>query len=230
MNIKRFNSKKRPIIFVMGLFLCSLPVMAQESVTIDDGEEKAEDLNKRSLQKSQTTKKEPKQKTKPSKKSSGPRLHGIGLGLGQTFLLGNYERYGDNKITLDLLYAYQASRSFDFFVNAHSSNHSYKEKEIRVQGLGLGIKARAFDFDSFAPYVVGGFGFYQPRIVNGDNESDPKSTFGVNAGLGAELRLNPRFSFGLLGLYHAPFDVKQDDIEDIKGSYMKLLLTTMYHF
>ena len=49
-------------------------------------------------------------------------------------------------------------------------------------------------------------------------------------GAGIDLRLNNKVVVGLLGHYHLPFEVKQDDFENVKGSYFKLLLTAMYQF
>lgn len=156
--------------------------------------------------------------------------HAIGLGIGQTFLLGALEDKGDNKITGELFYSYTASYSFDLLINLHSSHHTYKDREVWLRGLAFGIKARSHEFDAFSPFLVGGLGFYQPQIQKDDEKSDLKSTFGFNLGAGIDLRLNSNVIVGILGQFHNPFHVKQDDMEDIKGSYFKLLLTGMYLF
>jgi opacity protein-like surface antigen len=156
--------------------------------------------------------------------------HAIGIGLGQTFLLGQFESYGDNKITGDLLYSYTASYSFDVLVNIHFSNHEYKDKEVKLTGYVMSIKARSYEFDAFSPYLLGGLGFYSPQIVDGDDESELKSTFGFNLGAGVDLRLNEKVVIGLMTQFHKPFEVKQEETSDIRGSYFKLLLTAMYQF
>jgi len=156
--------------------------------------------------------------------------HGIGLGLGQTFLLGNFQGYGDNKITGDIFYTYTASYSFDFLANIHASNHEYKDKEIYLRGLSFNIKGRSYEFDNFSPYFLGGLGFYQPIIIKDGEESESKNTFGFSLGAGTDLRLNSHFAVGIMGMFHNPFDIKQDETEDVRGSYFKLLLTTMYLF
>lgn len=156
--------------------------------------------------------------------------HGIGIGLGQTFLLGNFERYGDNKITGDIFYTYTASYSFDFLANLHSSRHSYKDKDVDLKGLNFSIKGRPYEFDNFSPYFVAGLGFYWPVIYKDSESSDEKNTFGFNVGAGVDLRLNYNFVVGLLGQFHNPFDIKQDDFNDVRGSYFKLLMTAMYLF
>lgn len=157
--------------------------------------------------------------------------HALGFGLGQTFLMGNLEGKGDDKITADLLYTYTASYSFDLLLNAHVSTHEYKKKAVWLRGYTMSIKGRSYEFDSFSPFLLGGLGFYMPQIKDSDGvTSDAKYTFGVNAGAGIDLRLNKKFVTGIMAQYHFPFEVKQDDTQNIRGSYLKLLLTSMYLF
>lgn len=158
--------------------------------------------------------------------------HAIGVGLGQTFLLGGFNKKGDDKITVDMLYTYTASYSFDLLINLHNSEHSFKEKEVKLRGVSMGIKARYYEFDAFSPYVLGGLGFYAPQIITSSGESDRKTTFGLNFGAGMDLRLNDEFIVGLLAHYHSPFKIEQEDpdISDVRGSYFKLLMTLMYQF
>lgn len=156
--------------------------------------------------------------------------HALGVGLGQTFLMGSYEEKGDDKITGDLFYSYSASYSFDLLLNLHSSTHSYRDKKVWLRGLTMGIKGRSYEFDAFSPFVVGGLGFYRPQISQDGKSSDVKNTFGMNLGAGMDLRLNSIVTVGLMTQYHLPFEVKQDDMENVRGSYFKLLLTSMYLF
>ncbi len=169
--------------------------------------------------------------------SGAPRRlqqHGLGLGIGQTFLLGNYADHGDDKITMDLLYSYAASYSFDLLLDAHMSEHEYKGEKMKVMGLASLIKALLVEYDNFSPYVLGGLGFYAPkakRDVDGSNKwSDQKVTFGLNFGGGLDLRLNDNYVVGILGQMHWPFMVKQEEGKDLKGYYFKLLITGMYLF
>ncbi len=178
----------------------------------------------------------------PSQNSSAaaPRKlhqHGLGLGIGQTFLLGKYGNYGEDKITADILYSYAASYSFDLLVNAHMSEHkdSSSSERMKVMGLTTSIKARLVEYDNFSPFVLGGLGFYAPQAkrkeADGDNEwSDQKVTFGFNMGGGLDLRLNENYVVGVLGQLHWPFAIAQEDGPDVKGYYFKLLLTGMYLF
>ncbi len=173
----------------------------------------------------------------PSTQAASPRQlrkHGLGIGLGQTFLLGNYADHGENKITTDLLYTYAASYSFDILVDAHYSQHKKDGEKMKLMGLNGAIKARLFEFDNFSPFVLGGLGFYAPqarRVVNGNKKwSDQKLGFGMNFGGGLDLRLNDHYVVGVLGQLHWPFNIKQDDQPDLKGYYFKLLITGTYLF
>ena len=156
--------------------------------------------------------------------------HALGIGLGQTFLMGKFENKGDNSITADLLYTYTASYSFDLMLNIHNSHHTYKEKAVWLRGYTMSIKARSYEFDAFSPFLLGGLGFYMPQITDSDGTSDAKFTFGYNFGAGVDLRLNHKMVIGIITQFHKPFEVKQDETDNVKGSYLKLLLTAMYLF
>jgi len=186
------------------------------------------------------TSKESAQETKPVMASlkrsfsGGLKKHSIGLGIGQTFLIGDFSDLGDDSITADLLYNYSASHSFDLLAGIHYSSHDFERTSVSLLGATLGIKAKLFQFDEFSPFAVGGFGFYAPqveRITNNAIEKSERSlVFGYHLGVGADLRLNNLFTIGLLAQYHNPFDVKQDFGREVEGSYYKLLITTFYTF
>lgn len=159
------------------------------------------------------------------------RQHGLGLGLGQTFLFGNYGKYGQDKITADLLYSYAASHSFDLLVDAHMSTHKDNSEEMKLMGLTGSIKGRMVEYDNFSPYFLAGLGFYAPQADrDSTGKTTRKLTFGANFGGGMDLRLNDNYVIGVMAQMHWPFKVQQDEGSDLKGYYMKLLLTGMYLF
>jgi hypothetical protein len=164
----------------------------------------------------------------------GIHQHGLGIGLGQTFLFGNYGKHGQDKITADLLYTYSASYSFDLLVNAHLSEHTDDNEKMKLMGLTSSFKGKFVEYDSFSPYFLGGLGFYAPkakRLQNNKLEwSDQKVTFGLNFGAGIDLRLNEQYIIGVMTQVHWPFKVTQEEGTALKGYYMKLLLTGMYLF
>jgi len=180
---------------------------------------------------------EVEEKSTPSRSSGqSGRLqrHGVGFGLGETFLLGNYSKHGNDKITLDLLYSYAASYSFDLLVNAHMSEHTDENERMKLMGLTSSIKGRFVEYDQLSPYFLGGLGFYAPRAKRANTTStqwtDQKISFGLNFGGGVDLRLNDHYVVGVMGQMHWPFEVQQDDQSDLKGYYFKLLITGMYLF
>lgn len=156
--------------------------------------------------------------------------HGLGFGIGQTMLMGNYSKSGNDKITMDLFYSYAASYSFDLLVNAHMSEHKDNNDRMKVMGLTSSIKGRFVEFDNLSPYFLGGLGFYAPQAKRDGEWTDKKITFGLNFGAGVDLRLNEHYVVGVLAQMHWPFRVQQDDQSDLKGYYTKLLITGMYLF
>ncbi len=154
------------------------------------------------------------------------KVHSIGIGVGQTFLFDDFEDNGDDSITADLFYNYSASHSFDLAVNAHYSRHEQNTKSTTLFGTAVGMKAKLYQVDSFVPVALAGLGFYMPRTTT----SEKKLVFGYHLGGGAELKLNNKFTLGLLLHYHDPFDVKKSPNPKVEGSYCKLLITTLYSF
>jgi len=165
---------------------------------------------------------------------TGLKEHSVGIGVGQTFVAGDFENSGQDQITWDLLYAYSASYSFDLLANFHHSKHKFANQFTQLTSLNLGIKSKFYQIDSFSPFVVGGFGFYAPkvkRLVNNQLlESKTKVVFGYHLGIGGDLKLNEKVAIGLMAQYHNPFDVKQEIGPEVEGSYYKLLITALYTF
>lgn len=160
--------------------------------------------------------------------------HSLGVGIGQTFLYSQFEDNGQDEITVDLYYNYSASHSFDLLLNAHLSSHEFGETESDLFGFAIGIKSKFYNIDNFTPFAVAGLGFYSPTVVREVEgklvESTSHLVFGVNLGAGGELKLNEKYSIGLMAHYHDPFDVKQEVGPKVEGNYIKLLITSFYTF
>lgn len=169
---------------------------------------------------------------KRKESSYRPRLnaHSAGLGLGQTFLRGDFQKSGEDQVTPDFYYAYTASYSFDVVGNLHYSKHREGQRSVTIMGAAAAIKSRLYNFDSLSPFVLGGLGFYRPTTSESSVDSEGKTVFGSNFGAGVDLRLNTQVTVGALMHYHNPFDVKNDHGANLEGSYYKLLLTLMYSF
>ncbi len=160
--------------------------------------------------------------------------HSLGIGIGQTFLRSDLSENGNDKITPELYYNYSASYSFDFLANLHYSEHSYLNRKATIRGLALAIKAKGYQLDAFSPYVFGGLGFYLPSVRRMENgvltDTRTQMVFGVNAGVGIELRLNDEAIIGVIAHYHDPFDVRLESGSKLEASYMKLLMIASYTF
>lgn len=166
---------------------------------------------------------------------NGPgKKHGVSIAYGQNFLLGDFGDLGDDSTNVDFYYHYRASYTFQLLVNAHLNKFQKNSQEIKLMSLNTSIKAKMFDFDSFAPYLMGGLGFYSPnakRIINSQSITTGSNTvFGLNFGGGVDLNLNNQFSAGFLAHYHYPFKASIDNQPDLKGSYLKLLVQLTYYF
>lgn len=170
----------------------------------------------------------------PSGPAGGLNRHAVGIGFGQTFLMDDLDKNGEDKITFDAFYNYSASYSFDLLINAHISKHKYQGRYALVRGIAPGIKAKLYHFDNFAPYAVAGLGLYQPklrRVVGGTvQDTETKTAFGYHFGGGADLYLNSHASVGLLFHLHNPFDVKQDVGPKVGAAYYKLMMLAFYVF
>jgi len=188
----------------------------------------------KSMTSNKTAKKNEEKLPAPARAQSTLKLHSVGVGVGQTFLGGDFEDNGDDSITADLFYNYSASHSFDLLINGHYSVHKLGQKKVNLSGAAVGIKAKAYQFDSFAPFALAGLGFYSPKVKrtigSTIKESDSKLVFGTTIGVGMELKLNKKFAVGIMGQFHNPFDIKQELDPEVEGSYHKLLITTFYSF
>lgn len=162
------------------------------------------------------------------------KIHSLGIGVGQTFLRGDFAHYGADKITADLFYNYSASHSFDLLMGLHFSEHKLKGNRLNLSAVTAGVKGKLYQIDSFAPIVIAGLGFYRPVVTRqvGDErvKSKSRTVFGAHGGIGGELSLNRRCSVGFTWVLHNPFDVQQDVGSEIEGSYTKLMVNVFYRF
>lgn len=181
------------------------------------------------------TSKETATKTAPRiASSSSIHKHSIGIGIGQTFLGGDFAKTGQDQITWDLFYNYSASYSFDLLLDAHYSKQSFGSTYTELSSLNMGIKSKFYQIDNFSPFAVAGLGFYGPKVKRlvGTQYLESKSNlaFGYHLGLGGDLKLNDKITMGVYGVYHNPFDVKQEIGPSVVGRYYKLLITAFYTF
>jgi hypothetical protein len=164
--------------------------------------------------------------------ATGLKKHSFGLGIGQMFLRGGFADHASNKMSVDLYYNYGVSYTFDLLTNLHYNESDKLGNSITLQGITTAIKFKLYQIDEFSPFVLGGLGIYYPeesRYVDGTlKKANAAATMGWNFGFGADLRLNDKFTIGMLFHYHDPFDVEQDIGPNIRGAYSKLLVTLLY--
>ncbi len=212
------------------IVLTVLPFALFAQITIPEKKENTQVETQQSTQQTQ----QPQQQT-AAPTAPAFLTHGIGLGLGQTLLFGDFADHGDDELAFDLFYQYRASYTFDFLANFHTNTYKQDDNQkTDLTGMTFNIKGRMFDFDAFAPYLSGGLGMYWPRVtrIRGAAlvESEKQAVLGVNFGAGADLQLNDNFSFGFASFYHQPFNVKQDTQTGVNGSYLRIMATLFVHF
>lgn len=214
------------VIFLVFSVVAINSVQAQRKITIKS----ITSSKKKNILKK---KKDPSTEELFHKQLKKKKRHFVGFGLGQTFLRSDFQDNGQNSITPDIHYDYEASHSFDFTTNLHFSRHKHQERYTQIFGLALGVKGKLFQFDYFSPYLMGGLGFYIPKLKRDSGEelqeTKSQSVLGIHFGAGAELILNYKVKVGIFLHYHNPFDVKQDVGRKVEGSYYKLQMIGYYN-
>lgn len=165
------------------------------------------------------------------------RRHMVGVGLGQAFLIGDYSDWGQDALAFDLYYNFKSSFMFQLVANLHAHKFTFNKESFTTKSFNIGVKAKIFDYDKFAPFFGGGFGFYFPsadRILSASSsnvtESGSQSVFGLNAFIGLDLDLSKRFSISFMSHLHKPFTASPEKQPDISGAYMKLLIVPYFKF
>ncbi len=165
------------------------------------------------------------------------RRHMVGVGFGQAFLFGDYSSWGEDSLAFDLYYNFKSSFMFQLVANLHAHKFSFNKESFSTKSFNVGVKAKIFDYDKFAPFFGGGFGFYFPsaeRMLSSSNtlvtESGTESVFGVNAFVGLDLDLSSRFSISFMSHLHKPFSASIDGQTELSGAYLKLLIVPYFKF
>lgn len=165
------------------------------------------------------------------------RRHMVGVGFGQAFLFGDYSTIAQDSLAFDLYYNFKSSFMFQLVANLHAHKFSLNKENFSTKSINVGVKAKIFDYDKFAPFFGGGFGFYFPsadRVLSATSsavtESGTKSVFGVNAFAGLDLDLSKRFSISFMAHLHKPFNASIDNQPELSGAYMKLLIVPYFKF
>jgi len=169
----------------------------------------------------------------PSSESYGSfnNRHWISTALGQTHLMGDFYKTGDNAMGYDIFYNYIASSQFDFTANFHYSEHERNDEWLKLPSFNVGIKYKFYEKDSLNLFTLGGLGFYYPKAMHSDGiETESRATAGIHVGTGIDLKLNPDLGMGFMGHFHKPFTIKQENTRDVSGAYFNLMTYLSYNF
>ncbi|MGE4232800.1 MAG: outer membrane beta-barrel protein [Bacteriovoracia bacterium] len=170
---------------------------------------------------------------------AAPGEHSAGLGFGQVVLMGDYVKYFDNIIGLNLLYEYEASALFAIHSVIHYSSHTDTTgvNSLAIKGASPNLRINLAFFDKLSVYTMLGLGLYMIDETIG-TLSGSGTTLGLNLGAGFDLSLDKHFKFGSALSFHNVFSkTDSSTISDstpsglnIGGTFMSLFLNIMYVF
>ncbi len=164
--------------------------------------------------------------------------HSLGLGFGQVILMGDFEKNFSDSIGYDLTYDYNASEIFGIYVDAsyHKHRNASGENTAIIKGLAPSLKANFAYVDKLTVYGLAGLGLYWVGETTGEIAGSV-TTFGFNAGPGAELRLDDHLKFGTnVGFYNL-FTKSDTEAKNpfgkgmtIGGTFVRLFINISYIF
>jgi hypothetical protein len=187
---------------------------------------KVNELNNRML--AQVSPNKVKTKSKKNKKVKKvkkvqkvlPKRHRILFGLGQGFFFGDLDNEDSSNMIFDLEYVYSSNDIIDVTLDTHY----YTRGDISIFAIAPSFRYNFYKKEGLSLYGKGAFSFY-----NVGYDDDNMWVFGLNAGAGAEIELNSKYSIGLKTDYNKPFEARVSD-KDISGSYIRMLVQIGYRF
>lgn len=129
--------------------------------------------------------------------SDSPR-HGVGLGFGEVLLMGDFATHFASGIGFNLNYSYEAGSTFGLLVNLHYNNHSNPSSpsdSLSIKGLTPNLKINFFTTDKLTVSALTGLGALLVSETYG-NLNAGFTLFTVQAGVAANVELDPHFRFG----------------------------------
>lgn len=169
---------------------------------------------------------------------SAAQEHSLGLGFGQVILMGDFEKNFSDSLGFDFTYDYNASEMFGLLVDAsyHKHKNATGENTAIIKSLTPSLKANFAYVDKLTVYGVAGLGVYWVGETIGQIAGSV-TTFGFNAGPGAELRLNDHMKFGTnVGFYNL-FTKADSEAKNpfgkgmtIGGTFIRLFINISYIF
>lgn len=147
-------------------------------------------------------------------------LEGIWLGgeAGYVSLGGNAKAYG-NALGFGLDLGLQTNPSLDLFFHLQTSSHAGGIDGLRVYSQMLSARWHALQINDFDITLEGGPGFYFFKTAPVTD-----TNFGLNFGLGGDVRVDDAIRVGIGLRYNAIFGAKTGD------SYTQIMMRIAYLF
>lgn len=165
--------------------------------------------------------------------------HGVGLGVGQVMLMGDWSDHVSDAIGFNLKYSYEASEMFGVMADIHYSSHSnaLETNTLGLKGLTPNLRVNLAYIDKLVVYGFTGFGLFLVDQKRG-TVSASTMTLGFDLGAAANLTLNDHFQFGTQFSFHNIFEKTARSTTaggevvttPIGGTYFMLALNLIYIF
>lgn len=165
--------------------------------------------------------------------------HGVGLGLGEVLLMGDFAKNFDNSIGFHGLYNYDASALFGLLVEVTYGSFSggaANANSLSIMGLTPHLKINLAYIDKLIVYSLVGFGLYKVSEKIGTIDAGV-TTLGFDMGAGVNLALDQHILFGTQLAFSNIFG-KTDSATvtstspglSVGGTYIGLFLNFIYVF
>ncbi|MBI3557314.1 MAG: hypothetical protein HY074_13705, partial [Deltaproteobacteria bacterium] len=134
----------------------------------------------------------------PSSSGSSDSRHGIGLGFGQVFLMGDLSTKFQNNIGINLNYSYESGPKYGLLVNIHYNNHSNLSSptdSLGIKGLVPSLKVNLLSSGTLTLAGLIGLGAFSVSETLG-TQTASVLLFGVQLGATVNVEVGQHFRFG----------------------------------
>ncbi|MEW6055610.1 MAG: outer membrane beta-barrel protein [Bdellovibrionota bacterium] len=164
--------------------------------------------------------------------------HGVGLGLGQVLLMGDFAKNFSDSLGYQLTYSYEASAMFGLLATLSMSSHSDAtgDNSLDIKGFTPNLRINLAYVDKLVIYAFTGFGLFMVDETIGE-QAGSVTTLGFDMGTSLNLALDKHLQFGTTLSFHNIFG-KTDPATvtdsspglSIGGTYLMLSLNFFYIF
>lgn len=134
--------------------------------------------------------------TAKERAESDGRHHIFGFSVGHNMLFGEWGSLFTDGLSYNAFYSYEASPVYGLLFNVGFSSHSGQgENSLSLKSIEPDLKINFMRFDMLVLYGFGGFGIY-PISEHVGSANGSTLNFGMNLGLGLDLRIDEFLTFG----------------------------------